>query len=123
MRRLVVATVVALATGLGSIGTGSAVGPALTAGIGSLSCGTWTRERGQGGTQADIDKEWIVGFVTGVNWDRAITPTSRGSLLGQGIHANEWFRFVDNYCLSHPNDTVLKAAIDLIRELERRAGK
>src|SRR5215469_7652539 len=106
MRRLVVATIVALATGLGSIGTASAVGPALTAGIGSLSCGTWTRERGQGGTQADIDREWILGFVTGVNWDRATTPTSRGSLLGKGIDANVWFGFVDNYCLNHPHDTV-----------------
>ena len=115
--------IVAVATGLGSIGTASAVGAALTAGIGSLSCGTWTRQRGQGGVQADIDKEWILGFVTGVNWDRATTPTSQGSLLGHGIHANEWFGFVDNYCLTHPNDTVLKAAIDLIRELERRAAQ
>ena len=123
MRRLVVATIVALATGLVSIGTASAVGPALTAGIGSLSCGTWTRERGQGGTQADIDKEWILGFVTGVNWDRATTPTSRGSLLGQGIDTTAWFVFVDNYCLTHPVDSVLKAAINLIRELEQRAAQ
>ena len=123
MRRLVVATIVAVATGLGSIGTASAVGPALTAGIGSLSCGTWTRQRGQGGVQTDIDKEWILGFVTGVNWDRAITPASRGSLLGKGIDTNGWFGFVDNYCLSHPRDTVLEAAIDLIRELERRAAQ
>jgi len=115
--------IVAVATGLGSIGTASAVGAALTAGIGSLSCGTWTRQRGQGGVQADIDKEWILGFVTGVNWDRATTPTSRGSLLGQGIDTTAWFVFVDNYCLTHPVDSVLKAAINLIRELEQRAAQ
>jgi len=30
---------------------------------------------------------------------------------------------VDNYCMSHPLDTVRTAAIDLIRELERRTGQ
>src|SRR5215475_5656389 len=121
MRRRVVAMIVAVATGLASIGTASAEGPALTAGIGSLSCGTWTRQRTQGGTQADIDREWILGFVTGVNWDRATSPDTRGSLLGRGIDVKGWFAFVDNYCQTHPLDTVLKAAISLIRELERPA--
>jgi len=31
--------------------------------------------------------------------------------------------YVDNYCMSHPLDTVRAAAIDLIRELERRTGQ
>jgi hypothetical protein len=121
MRRLVVAMIVAVATGLGDIESASAAGPALTAGIGGLSCGTWTRQRGQGGVQADIDREWILGFVTGVNWDRATNPNARGSLLGQGIDVKAWFGFVDSYCQAHPFDTVLQAAINLIRELERPA--
>ena len=121
MRRQVVAMIVAAATGLASIGPASAEGPALTAGIGSLTCGTWARQRSQGGAQADIDREWILGFVSGVNWDRATSSDSRGSLLGQGIDVKAWFAFVDNYCQTHPADTVLKAAIGLIRELERPA--
>ena len=121
MRRLILAMIVAVTAGLGGIETASAEGPALTAGIGGLSCGTWTRQRGQGGVQADIDREWILGFVTGVKWDRATSPGTRGSLLGQGIDVKAWFAFVDNYCQTHPADTVLKAAIGLIRELERPA--
>jgi len=121
MRRLVLAMIVAVTAGLGSVSTASAEELALTAGIGGLSCGTWTRQRGQGGAQADIDREWILGFVTGVNWDRATSPDTRGSLLGQGIDVKAWFAFLDNYCQTHPADTVLKAAIGLIRELERPA--
>ena len=121
MRRLVLAMILAVTAGSGSVATASAEETALTAGIGGLSCGTWTRQRGQGSVQADIDREWILGFVTGVNWDRATSPDTRGSLLGQGIDVKAWFAFLDNYCQTHPADTVLKAAIGLIRELERPA--
>jgi hypothetical protein len=44
-------------------------------------------------------------------------------MLGAGIDGNGWLGFVDNYCTSHPLDTVATAAINLIKELERRAGQ
>jgi hypothetical protein len=44
-------------------------------------------------------------------------------MLGSGTDGNSWAGFVDNYCMSHPLDSVMTAAVALIKELERRAAQ
>jgi hypothetical protein len=121
MRRLALATCAAVVAALAGMRTAPAEGPANLSEMASTGCGTWTQERRQYGAQPSIDGEWVLGFVSGVNWSRASTPASRGSTLGAGIDGESWIAFVDNYCISHPLDTVAAAAIHLIQELERRA--
>ena len=90
MKQLVLAMTVAVATVLGSIPTASAAGRWTAFGSGSTSCGTWTQDRQRNVDQANVDGEWDLGFVSGVNYGRASAPSSPNSGLGSDTDGDSW---------------------------------
>jgi hypothetical protein len=90
MRRLVLATTVAVATTLGSIPTAPADGAWFDYGTGTVTCGKWAQQRPGGVAQAQIDEEWVMGFVSGVNYGRASAPSSPNSGLGSDTDGDSW---------------------------------
>jgi len=84
-------------------------------GPGTVSCGTWTQDRQSRGHLAFQDSAWVSGYVTAVNnylW--------RGKDIAAGIDASGLDAWVDNYCASHPLDSIANAAEALVAELHAR---
>jgi hypothetical protein len=84
--------------------TGAAEAGYLALGQGNGSCGTWTATRQA--QQAFGYEQWVLGFLSSIGWqgDRAgIGPLN-------GMDANGVWAWMDNYCRSHPPDTLVAAA-------------
>ncbi len=78
-------------------------------GAGSDSCGEWTTDQ----QLRHAFMEWIEGYVTGLDSMRALlqlTPLRRTD--SAGIE-----QFVNNYCLQHPLDRLIRAGNALAKEL------
>lgn len=80
------------------------------------SCGAWTRERERRSQTYQVYAFWVLGMFTGAN---IYHPFARGD-LGAGTDSNGLLAWVDLHCRSHPLETVVGAALILMRELEGR---
>lgn len=97
-------------------------------GVGSASCGTWTKAQlhrapippdGQiTVTFADIQlvsqTSWVLGFLT------ALSYSSGSGDMAQGIDPNGVFGWIDNYCADHPLDSIASATLALGLELSSK---
>jgi hypothetical protein len=83
-------------------------------GSGGSSCGSWTNRR-----RSNFENEaWLFGFLTAYN----MYNMKRGTDITQNIDKQGLVSWVDNYCSSHPLDTIFDAATRLIEELNRRTA-
>ena len=81
---------------------------------GERSCGSWNIERER---HRSYELEyWVSGFLTAYN----TYVMNRGEDIAEGTDNVGFFGWIDNYCQSHPLDKVWDAAMELIRELDRR---
>jgi hypothetical protein len=80
-------------------------------GEGSASCGTWTEARDR---RSMPDESWVLGFLAGIGFmgDDGADPLK--GIDGKGVAA-----WIDNYCASHPIETVVDAAQAFYREHPR----
>jgi hypothetical protein len=88
----------------------------LVLGNGAQSCGTWIEDRR---TNNDIwrdDRTWILGYITGINYALAITGKKNG-VLGRNDDPTALVAWMDNYCATHPLDTIARAAVVLVDQL------
>ena len=85
-------------------------------GEGVYSCGAWTQERARDAKsqRAQLEKSWILGFVSGAN------IYGETEILSQ-LDAPTLYAWVDNYCRSKPLARVYDAALGMVDELLRRA--
>jgi hypothetical protein len=102
-------------------------------GDGKQSCGTWTKAQahrppiGADGmmrvTSADMDLSsqiaWVLGFVSAFNYYGSATAPD----IAGGIDTNGVLAWIDNYCTTHPLDSIATATIELVSELSKRAGQ
>ena len=102
------------------IGTAKAQDTFAVIGFGSTSCGSWTAARRAVNTATAVGYEqWVLGFVAGVPEGGAFGSfvtsgrTARMDPL-KNTDAQVVWGWIDNYCASHPLETVKRAAAELI---------
>jgi hypothetical protein len=88
-------------------------------GPGSHSCGSWTEDKAtetSHHTNRFDDESWVMGFLSGYN---AYAMTGDAD-IAQGVSARDIFKWLDNYCASHPLDLIGTGVDALIHELHQR---
>jgi hypothetical protein len=78
------------------------------------SCSSWSQERASNKPSQAVEG-WVLGFVSGRN---RYGPGD--GLLGAETNSTSLVAWIDRYCAQNPLDTVTKAAMELVKELERR---
>lgn len=78
-------------------------------GQGASSCGSWIAATGESHRH---NETWVLGFVSGFGYGspRRLKKTDADAVA----------IWVDNYCHSHPLDTISRAAQELVQELARQ---
>lgn len=84
-------------------------------GPGNSSCGTWTEDRKEHDLLAIEDASWVQGFISGYNLFGPGSGNVTASTDSDGTMA-----WIDNYCVSHPLDSLDAATQNLIFELKSR---
>jgi hypothetical protein len=83
-------------------------------GAGGYSCGSWSAHRREyspggrptAGTQASMEgMSWVVGFLSGIGF-----IGQNGANPLNGVDANGVWAWIDNYCTSHPIESIAQAA-------------
>ena len=87
--------------------------------LGDIDCGSWLDHRAHpDGFAALNDEAYLNGILTGIN----ATATQGGFItdpLSKLKNGNQAWFWVDNYCKSHPLDTISNAGVMLINQLEK----
>jgi hypothetical protein len=93
-------------------------------GAGNRSCGSWTQARRAGGVLTDTYQSWVAGFLSGSNSVIATDDLKIDILEGQAKlgDAQGIYAAIDNYCQSHPLNSIAEAADVVGGELIRRSG-
>ena len=86
-------------------------------GMVDTSCGSWTQARAI--HQSQLMELWVIGFMSGVNYARS---DERSDML-KGTDVEALWSWIDNYCRSHPLETLPTAAIHLALELNALAHR
>ena len=83
-------------------------------GVGSQSCGVWTKDASS--PYGAVRRSWVLGFVSAYNFyapgDTAVLPADNAAMT-------VW---MDNYCASHPLESIVNASLRLVDELRRQRG-
>jgi hypothetical protein len=88
-------------------------------GPGDKSCGTWTADRRTDATAALAYDTWVLGFVSGINTSETISLNHPDILKRADVKGI--IGWMDNYCASHPLDSVISTVIKLVVELRKNA--
>jgi hypothetical protein len=103
----------------------SAQGPGnMVFGQGMNSCGAWTQARQTRSVSAGLSAQWVAGFLSGMNSQFNLTSSpdpQDDPLLGTDFDG--LMAWIDNYCRSHPLETIIAAALKLMDELRARAQR
>jgi hypothetical protein len=87
-------------------------------GPGDKSCGSWTTDHRGNVTIGAAYDMWVLGFLSGINTSETL-GLNRPDLL-KGTDPKGVRVWMDNYCASHPLDSVMTAVINLIGELRKK---
>jgi len=88
-------------------------------GFGGVSCGSWSEKRRTEPEVSAAYTVWVLGFVSGANVDQTILlghPDFLKNTDKDGI-----VTWMNNYCASHPLDTVMTATLKLMAALRDKA--
>jgi hypothetical protein len=86
-------------------------------GIGTVSCGTWTKNVESGATAAQ--RAWVQGFVTGYN----MLIANGWADVSEGIDSEGLFAQMTKLCAENPLDDISDATNKLLIELVARRSK
>jgi hypothetical protein len=77
-------------------------------GVGAYSCGRWTTSR-RDNIQSRVDAQWLLGFVSGAAayGAQALDPA-------HGLDRDAILVWTDNYCSTHPLETLFDAAVAFV---------
>jgi hypothetical protein len=79
-------------------------------GAGGRPCGAWLQARSQATPESAIMQSWLLGYITSINaHELTITPD-----IAEGTNADGMFSWIDDYCATHPIDSVARAAANLV---------
>ena len=74
-------------------------------GAGSRPCGNWLQLRSQALPDSVILQSWVLGYVTSIN----ANLLSVSQDVSGGAAPDALYSWIDNYCASHPLDSVARA--------------
>jgi len=86
-------------------------------GAGSRPCGQWLQARSQATPESAVLQSWLLGYVTSVNAN-ILTITQD---IADGTDADGLYSWIDNYCATHPLDSIARAAANLIEVLHSKS--
>jgi hypothetical protein len=90
-------------------------------GEGVILCDTWISDRHSDLTMVNHEFSWVEGYITGLNSGLPSTSSNNGQ-VGEHIAAEGAKVWLDNYCQSHPLDTLAQAA-DKLYDYARSQNK
>ena len=85
-------------------------------GEGNFNCPEYVSERQINGAKLYSSISWVQGFITGVNYQRALEEGS-DSFVGQDFAPTSIVGWLENYCRENPQDYLSDAAQALTEEL------
>jgi hypothetical protein len=85
-------------------------------GAGSRPCGSWLQARSQAAPDSAVLQSWVLGYITSVNAN-VLTVASD---VADGMAPDALFSWIDNYCASHPLDSVARATGSLLESLRSK---
>ena len=88
-------------------------------GEGNFSCPEYVAEKRINGAKLYSSVTWVQGFITGVNYQRAL-PADSHSVLGQDMAATSIVQWLETYCRANPQDYLADAAEALVVELKEK---
>ena len=88
-------------------------------GEGFASCAVWLREHTARTERQPVQDSWILGYVVAAAGMLEIPGTEDVSSKFRNAELVAW---VDDYCGSHPEEPLIRAADALMRDLARRAS-
>lgn len=88
-------------------------------GEGNFSCPEYMAEKRINGAKLYSSITWVQGFITGVNYQRAL-PEDSHSVIGRDFAATSIVQWIGTYCSANPQDYLADAAEALVVELKEK---
>jgi hypothetical protein len=90
----------------------------MVVGVGTNSCGNWTKERRTKSVTSFEYGQWVLGYVSAINSH----VLEHDAHVAKGIDNVGLLAWLDNYCKLHPLDTIDEAGSQLIIEVMKKTG-
>src|SRR5262249_13123962 len=87
-------------------------------GEGYATCSVWLREHAAKSERQHVQDSWILGYVNGAASTLDIPGIDD---ISDGVRNADLAAWVDGYCGAHPEEPLIRAADELMRELARRS--
>lgn len=87
-------------------------------GAGSRPCGSWLRARSQAAPDSAVLQSWVLGYITSINANLLTIAQD----VADGMTPDGLFSWIDNYCASHPLDSLARATGSLLDDLRAKNG-
>ena len=88
-------------------------------GEGNFSCPEYVSERQINSTKFYGSISWVQGFISGVNYQRALDEDSN-SFIGQDFAPVSMVGWLEDYCRENPQDYLSDAAQALVEDLQEK---
>ena len=89
-------------------------------GEGFASCASWTQEHEKSSRRQPVQDSWLLGYVNAATGMLDVPGIDDVSAPFRNADLVTW---IGDYCNSHPDEPVIRAADALMRDLVRRAGR
>jgi hypothetical protein len=87
-------------------------------GAGSRPCGSWLQLRSEALPESSVLQSWVLGYITSVNANMLTVARD----VADGNTPDALFSWIDNYCASHPLDSIARATGSLLDSLRAKSG-
>jgi hypothetical protein len=87
-------------------------------GLGNKPCSAWTEAHRTKKGDATLQDTWLAGFMTGFN----AYGLKDSKDVAAGVDPTAIQATVSSYCQSHPSDTLFKASVALIGDLQKKSS-
>jgi hypothetical protein len=89
-------------------------------GEGFASCAIWIQEHATKSSRQAVQDSWILGYVTAATSMLDVPGVEDVTAAFRNPDLVAW---ISEYCSSHPDEPIIRAADQLMRELLRRASE
>jgi S1-C subfamily serine protease len=88
-------------------------------GLGNRPCSEWIQAHQRRNGDATLQDTWLAGFITAFNAYGLKESKGVASDVTAGADLNDIQSRISNYCFAHPSDTLFKAEVAFIRDLQK----
>ena len=89
-------------------------------GEGLASCASWIEEHDRKSSRLPVQDSWLLGYVNAVTGMLEIPGVED---VSAPFHNADLVTWIGDYCSSHPDEPIIRAADALMRDLARRAER